>query len=269
MAGIDGVRILPGRGIMIAMNHRLVNTVINRCTMPSDGDIIVPIRTVSVIGTTDVHAEDPDDHTVHQNEVDAMLDEGERLVPGFRQARALRVWTGVRPLFEDAKAADTDSRDVTRSHALLDHAQRDGVERFVTMTGGKLTTYRLMAQDTVDDVCRLLGERAACTTATGRLPGSDNQRLYDHHDGPEHVRVLRQAGLGQRGHHAARCGADDMHDDFVADVHITSEPIVFVPGLSAVVDQDVGAHPSRIPHAIGMGVGHALQGAGGQHVHGR
>ena len=58
-----------------------------------------------------------------------MLDEGEKLVPGFRQARALRVWTGVRPLFEDAKASDTDTRDVTRAHALLDHAQRDGVER--------------------------------------------------------------------------------------------------------------------------------------------
>ena len=42
-----------------------------------------------------------------------MLDDGEKLVPGFRQARALRVWTGVRPLFEDAKAAGTDSRDVT------------------------------------------------------------------------------------------------------------------------------------------------------------
>ena len=37
---------------MIAMNHRLVNTVINRCTMPADGGILVPIRTVSVIGTT-------------------------------------------------------------------------------------------------------------------------------------------------------------------------------------------------------------------------
>ena len=160
MAGIEGVRILPGRGIMIAMNHRLVNTVINRCQMPTDGDIIVPIRTVSVIGTTDVHTDDPDDHTVHQNEVDAMLDDGEKLVPGFRQARALRVWTGVRPLFEDAKAADTDTRDVTRAHALLDHAQRDGVGRFVTITGGKLTTYRLMAEDTVDAVCRQLGEHA-------------------------------------------------------------------------------------------------------------
>ena len=58
-----------------------------------------------------------------------MLDDGEKLVPGFRQARALRVWTGVRPLFEDTKAADTDTRDVTRAHALLDHAERDGVQR--------------------------------------------------------------------------------------------------------------------------------------------
>ena len=178
MAGIEGVRILPGRGIMIAMNHRLVNTVVNRCTMPADGDIIVPIRTVSVIGTTDVHTEDPDDHTVHQNEVDAMLDDGGGLVPGFKQARALRVWTGVRPLFEDAKAADTDSRDVTRSHALLDHAQRDGVGRFVTITGGKLTTYRLMAQDTVDAVCRQLGEQRACTTAAEPLPGSEDGEPY-------------------------------------------------------------------------------------------
>ena len=62
LAGIEGVRILPGRGIMIAMNHRLVNTVINRCQMPTDGDIIVPIRTVCVIGTTDEHTDDPDDH---------------------------------------------------------------------------------------------------------------------------------------------------------------------------------------------------------------
>ena len=178
MAGIEGVRILPGRGIMIAMNHRLVNTVINRCQMPTDGHIIVPIRTVSVIGTTDVHTDDPDDHTVHQNEVDAMLDDGEKLVPGFRQARALRVWTGVRPLFEDAKASDTDTRDVTRSHALLDHAQRDGVGRFVTMTGGKLTTYRLMAKDTVDAVCHKLGETRECTTATEPLPGSESGEYY-------------------------------------------------------------------------------------------
>jgi glycerol-3-phosphate dehydrogenase len=178
MAGIEGVRVLPGRGIMIAMSHRLVNTVINRCQKPTDGDIIVPIQTVSVIGTTDQHTEDPDDHTVEQSEVDAMLDDGEKLVPGFRQARAMRVWTGVRPLFEDAKEAGADTRDVTRAHALLDHEQRDGVKGFMTITGGKLTTFRLMAQETVDAVCAQLGERRPCTTDIEPLPGSESGEHY-------------------------------------------------------------------------------------------
>jgi glycerol-3-phosphate dehydrogenase len=176
MAGIEGVHVMPGRGIMIAMNHRLVNTVINRCQMPTDGDILVPVRTVSVIGTTDEGTDDPDDHTVLQHEVDAMLEDGERLVPGFKQARALRVWTGVRPLFEDRKenGGSTATRDVTRAHALLDHRERDGVSGFLTITGGKLTTYRLMAKDTVDAVCRQLAVDRACTTATERLPGSES-----------------------------------------------------------------------------------------------
>jgi glycerol-3-phosphate dehydrogenase len=178
MAGIEGVRVFPGRGIMIAMNHRLVNTVVNRCEMPSDGDILVPIRTVSVIGTTDQRTDDPDDHTVLQDEVDQMLDDGEKLVPGFRQARALRVWTGVRPLFEDAKAAETATRDVTRAHALLDHRERDGVGGFVTITGGKLTTFRLMAEQTVDAVCDILARPAPCTTATQPLPGSERGQHY-------------------------------------------------------------------------------------------
>jgi glycerol-3-phosphate dehydrogenase len=178
MAGIEGVRVFPGRGIMIAMNHRLVNTVINRCQMPSDGDILVPIRTVSVIGTTDERTDDPDDHSVQQSEVDQMLDEGEKLVPGFREARALRVWTGVRPLFEDAKATDTATRDVTRAHALLDHRSRDGVGGFVTITGGKATTYRLMAEQTVDAVCDVLRRAAPCTTAVEPLPGSERGETY-------------------------------------------------------------------------------------------
>ena len=133
-----------------------------------------PIRTVSVIGTTDQHTDDPDDHTVAQDEVDRMFDDGEKLVPGFRQARALRVWTGVRPLFEDAKESDTDTRDVTRAHALLDHEQRDGVRGFVTITGGKLTTYRMMAEETVDAVCKHLSDVRPCTTKTEPLPGSES-----------------------------------------------------------------------------------------------
>jgi len=177
MAGIEGVEIIPGKGIMIAMNHRLVNTVINRCTMPADGDILVPIRTVSVIGTTDIRVKDPDEPEITQDEVEQMLDDGERLVPGFRQARALRVWAGVRPLFQDAKATGS-SRDVTRAHTLLDHHERDGVTGFLTITGGKLTTMRLMARDIVDAMCAQLGDDRPCTTDTVVLPGSEDLEPY-------------------------------------------------------------------------------------------
>jgi glycerol-3-phosphate dehydrogenase len=179
MAGIEDVGVIPGKGIMIAMNHRLVDTVINRCTMPADGDILVPIRTVSVIGTTDVRAADPDDIPVLQDEVDAMLDDGERLVPGFREARALRVWAGVRPLFQVARAGEvSDTRDVSRTHAVVDHVERDGVGRFLTMSGGKLTTLRLMAQDLVDAMCRQLGDERPCTTETERPPDNEGSEHY-------------------------------------------------------------------------------------------
>ncbi len=175
LAGCE-VLIQPGKGIMIAMNHRLVQTVVNRCKLPADGDILVPIRTVSVIGTTDVHVPDPDEAPVTPEEVEHMLDEGEVLVPGFRQARALRVWAGVRPLFQETRVADT--RDVTRSHALLDHAARDGVEGLLTITGGKTTTYRLMAEVTVDAACAKLGVERECRTHLELLPGSQPGRFY-------------------------------------------------------------------------------------------
>jgi glycerol-3-phosphate dehydrogenase len=180
MGGIEGVDVVPGKGIMIAMNHRLVNTVINRCTMPADGDILVPIRTVSVIGTTDIRAADPDEIPVTQEEVDQMLDDGERLVPGFREARALRVWAGVRPLFQDAREGEVkDTRDVSRTHAVVDHHERDGVKGLLTMSGGKLTTMRLMAQDIVDAMCAQLGTDRPCRTREVKPPVDEDAGPYE------------------------------------------------------------------------------------------
>jgi glycerol-3-phosphate dehydrogenase len=170
------LNVMPGKGIMIAMNHRLVNTVINRCTMPADGDILVPIRTVSVIGTTDTHVDDPDVWEITRGEVQAMLEAGENLVPGFREARALRAWGGVRPLFQPSQVAD--DRDITRTHTVVDHAALNGVGGFVSIVGGKFATYRLMAEETVDEVCRKLGVSRVCRTAHENLPDSDPTHHY-------------------------------------------------------------------------------------------
>jgi glycerol-3-phosphate dehydrogenase len=178
MAGIEGIGVIPGKGIMIAMSHRLVNTVVNRLDLPADGDILVPIRTVSAIGTTDIRATDPDEIPVTHAEVDQMLDAGERLVPGLRAARALRVWAGVRPLFQDEKSGATLTRDVTRTHAVIDHEARDGVRGLLTISGGKVTTLRLMAQDLVDAMCKQLGTERPCRTADVRPPGNERGEYF-------------------------------------------------------------------------------------------
>jgi glycerol-3-phosphate dehydrogenase len=163
------VRVTPGRGLMIALNRRLTQTVVNRCAPPGDGDILVPIRTVSVIGTTDVPVRDPDDVAIEPDEVRLLLETGEALVPGLRRLRALRAWAGTRPLYDEDASGET--RALSRAFAVIDHAQRDGVGGLVTVTGGKLTTYRLMAERAVDLVAGRLGGRVTpCTTATAPLP---------------------------------------------------------------------------------------------------
>jgi glycerol-3-phosphate dehydrogenase len=177
MAGIT-VNVLSGKGIMIAMNHRLTQMVINRCKYPADGDILVPIRTVCVIGTTDERVADPDQWAIEDREIQFMLDEGEKLIPGFRQARALRVWGGVRPLYQPHVETVSETRDVTRTYTLLDHPAIDSVQKFITMTGGKFTTYRQMAEVTMDAVCRHLGTERLSSTASRPMPESEDGHYY-------------------------------------------------------------------------------------------
>ena len=177
-AGIT-VQMTPGKGILMAVNHRIVNTVISRCKMPGDGDILVPAHTVAVIGTTDVKVADPDHFGIEPWEVQLMLDEGEKLIPGFRNMRFLRAWAGVRPLYQEIKpqkSGDTSgNRDITRAFVLLDHATRDGINGLLTITSGKWTTYRKMAEVTADKVCEKLGIQRECRTHLEALPTPDNQ----------------------------------------------------------------------------------------------
>ncbi len=169
-AGIN-LTIIGGKGVMLAMNHRIVNTVINRCKMPADGDILVPAHTVCVIGTTDVRIDNPDQVSIDPWEVNLCLEEGDKLVPGFKTMRMLRAWAGVRPLYQESAVSDT--REITRAFVLLDHEMRDGVQGLVTITSGKWTTYRKMAEVTVDLVCQKLGVVRPCKTHLEALPGSD------------------------------------------------------------------------------------------------
>jgi glycerol-3-phosphate dehydrogenase len=167
----------PGKGTMLVFNQRMTDAVINRCHRPGDGDIMVPVGTVAILGTTDIHVDDPDDWQITRAEVDELLDEGEKLFPGLRRMRLLRAYGGVRPLYDPAEGG-SESRDVTRAHVVLDHGPRDGIANLTSIVGGKLTTYRLMAEQTADAVCDRLGLGTPSTTASEPLPSGEHGRRY-------------------------------------------------------------------------------------------
>jgi glycerol-3-phosphate dehydrogenase len=177
LAGCEPVSVIPGRGIMVAAD-RLTNMVLNLCVKPADGDIIVPCHGVSIIGTTDVKVDDPDHLEIPRHEVQKMLDAGDRLAPGFRDARILHVWSGARPLIKDDRVAASDTRHMSRGMAVIDHSTRDGLKGLLTIGGGKLTTYRLMAEHVVDAMEDQTGQHHPCRTADELCPGNEPGRFY-------------------------------------------------------------------------------------------
>ena len=180
IAGLAGVNVgmYPAKGALLIFAHRVNNMVINRCRKPSNADILVPGDTVCVIGTTSTHIpfEECDHVAVTPDEVTLLITEGAKLSPALSSTRILRAYAGVRPLV----SADDDptGRNISRGIVCLDHETRDGLKGLITITGGKLMTYRLMAEIATDAVCRKLGVEKACETAVTPLPGSE-QRSYE------------------------------------------------------------------------------------------
>lgn len=174
IAAMAGCRVgmFPAKGSLLIFGHRVNNIVLNRCRKPANADILVPGDTICLIGTTSsrVGFDEVDDMRVTPDEVDLLLTEGEKLAPALASTRILRAYAGVRPLV--ASDDDPSGRNISRGIVLLDHETRDGVPGFATITGGKLMTYRLMAEWAADLACKKLGVDKKCVTAETPLPGS-------------------------------------------------------------------------------------------------
>jgi glycerol-3-phosphate dehydrogenase len=175
VAALAGVTIdmQYSKGSLIIANTRLTRRVMNRLRPASDGDILVPGGTVSVIGTTSVHVGSLEDIHPEVSEADCIIDNAAEMIPALETTRYIRAYAGVRPLA--GSGARQDDRDVSRCFALLDHEQC-GIDNFITITGGKLTTFRLMAERASDLVCRKISVDRPCLTATIPLVPSDAGR---------------------------------------------------------------------------------------------
>jgi len=176
MAGID-LSMNPTAGVMVTVEYAGLDTVLNRCRPPADGDIVVPHEDAAVLGTTSVTVDDPDDVPEDAAEVERMVTECGRLLPDLQEGEIDHVYRGVRPLYEPSGVAE--GRGISRGFFVLDHAERDGVSGLTSVVGGKLTTYRRMAEATADHVCDVLGVDAECRTADEPLVGVDDEERVD------------------------------------------------------------------------------------------
>jgi glycerol-3-phosphate dehydrogenase len=159
MAGAD-VPIQPTPGVMVAFEGRLTDRAINRLNVPGDGDIALPQRRMIVVGTTSFEIDDLDYIPLVEEQVQDMIERGSQMIPGLRDCRIRGKYMSSRPLIKSGASA----RSIARTFKCYDHQEQNGIRGFVTITGGKATTCRGMAERTADVVCAQLGIQTACQT---------------------------------------------------------------------------------------------------------
>ncbi len=149
-------------------------------TSPLDGRLmfVLPWGAWSYIGTTDTDtAESPDEVRASSEDVRYLLRSANSRFPNAHlgEEDVVATWAGLRPLIEDGALGATA---VSREHVIA-----DGPGGMVTVAGGKLTTYRLMAAQVVDHVVKRLNSeaRGAWPAKSGTdlepLPGGESASL--------------------------------------------------------------------------------------------
>ncbi|MDQ2913855.1 MAG: glycerol-3-phosphate dehydrogenase/oxidase [Chloroflexota bacterium] len=138
----------------------------------SDGRLffVVPWRDATIVGTTDTdYSGDPGDVTASEEDMRYLQDEARRAFPSAPFGEIHFTWAGVRALVREEGVTEGQ---VSRKHALFDHAKREGVEGILSVVGGKITAYRAIAEEVVDAVSRTLSRYAPSRTALEPLPGA-------------------------------------------------------------------------------------------------
>jgi glycerol-3-phosphate dehydrogenase len=133
--------------------------------------LVIPWGRRYLIGTTDIRFDqDPGEARADEDEMEYILSETNRLIPGANLTPddVLFTYSGVRPLPYVSKGSEGG---IPRSHTIHDHAPE--IWGLLSIVGGKLTTYRSLAEETVDKVFRLLGRKPPrCVTQYLPLPGA-------------------------------------------------------------------------------------------------
>ncbi|POR05351.1 FAD-dependent oxidoreductase [Alkalispirochaeta sphaeroplastigenens] len=177
LAGIH-IPVTPAPGTMVAVKKRLNNMVVSHLHPAGDGDIIVPQRGLSIIGSTQWKTDDPDTVEVPRADIDYLTRRATELMPVFGETPFHAAWSASRPL-AGASSNVEDGRKLSRDFIAIDHGRSDGVKGFISIIGGKATVLRAMGEKTVDLICDLVGVQEPCRTA--ETPLLQHRAFYNPH----------------------------------------------------------------------------------------
>lgn len=174
LGGSQSQRLRPTKGSHIVLDKALLpveHAVV--LTGPSDGRVMfaIPWGTRTILGTTDTdEASSPDTIEASRADVEYLLEAARAFFPGLEAGveDVISTWSGLRPLMADQESESAS--DVSREHQIL--SLDPGL---LAIVGGKLTTYRLMAEQIVDRALEKLGTVPSldpCRTAEVPLPGA-------------------------------------------------------------------------------------------------
>jgi glycerol-3-phosphate dehydrogenase len=166
LAGLS-LPLQPGPGVMVAVEGRVTNMVINRLHPAGEGDIIIPQRRLSLLGTTLWLANAPDVVSPPADQHRRIVDLCGRMVPAVWEAPVRSIWWAVRPLMAEGGAKDAQA--ISRDFGCIDHSERDHLEGLISVIGGKATTLRAMAETAADLICKKTGRSRACRTRETQL----------------------------------------------------------------------------------------------------
>jgi glycerol-3-phosphate dehydrogenase len=156
-------RLRPSKGVHVVLERpRLpIRCAVMVPSVVRDGSLVfaIPWGPRVYAGTTDTAYHGAlDAPTVDPQDVEVVLGSLDRAFGGELGPTDVRAsWAGIRPLLDTGRGS---TRDLSRRHVVYEEPPG-----LITVTGGKLTTYRTMAEDVVDDLCRHLGRGGRCRTA--------------------------------------------------------------------------------------------------------
>lgn len=160
---LAGIRIplslSPGAHVIIG--KRFTQRIVNLMHRPSSGDFATPVRNQTILGTTSWTVADCDQLRPPPDHIDYLLQAGATIIPAIAGYPIHSINAAARPLIAQPGASE---RELSRTFQVFDHAERDDVEGFVTIAGGKMSTARAMAEKTADAVTRKLGLDIPCRT---------------------------------------------------------------------------------------------------------